>query len=389
MQPQYDLILVGAGLANGLIALRLRQQRPSLRVLMLESGAQAGGNHTWSFHLTDLNAQQLAWIDPLVSRRWQGYSVRFRQHHRQLRGGYASVLSDNFAQHLQATFGSDLQCGVEVTSLTSTTVTLADGRVLQAAAVIDGRGANPGTHLTLGYQAFVGQMLRTTKPHGLTRPIIMDAKVAQGEGYRFVYVLPFDQDVVLVEDTHYIDSAQPDLDALRGNITGYVHAQGWSVAEVVREEQGVLPITLAGDPHAFWRERAGQPCSGLRAGLFHPTTGYSLLEAVRLAELIADLPVLEAEPMSAAIQSHAAACWRRQGFFRGLNRMLFLASRPQDRWQVMQRFYALPEPLIERFYAGHSTLRDKLRILAGKPPVPVLKACTALLSSHTSLQRKT
>ena len=36
MTPDADLILVGGGLANGLLALRLRQQRPELRVLLLE-----------------------------------------------------------------------------------------------------------------------------------------------------------------------------------------------------------------------------------------------------------------------------------------------------------------------------------------------------------------
>ena len=33
-----DLILVGGGLANGLLALRLRQQRPDLRLLIVEQG---------------------------------------------------------------------------------------------------------------------------------------------------------------------------------------------------------------------------------------------------------------------------------------------------------------------------------------------------------------
>lgn len=40
MRAPYDVILVGAGLANGLIALRLRQLQPALKVLLLESQAQ-------------------------------------------------------------------------------------------------------------------------------------------------------------------------------------------------------------------------------------------------------------------------------------------------------------------------------------------------------------
>jgi lycopene beta-cyclase len=41
---------------------------------------------------------------------------------------------------------------------------------------------------------------------------------------------------------------------------------------------------------------------------------------------------------------------------------------------VLQRFYGLPQPLVERFYAGRSTRRDAVRVLSGKPPVPILRA---------------
>ncbi|HBZ76229.1 MAG TPA: lycopene cyclase, partial [Leclercia adecarboxylata] len=77
MAHAWDIILVGGGLANGLIALRLRQQRPALRVLLLEADSQPGGNHTWSFHEGDITPDQHRWIAPLVAHRWQGYDVRF------------------------------------------------------------------------------------------------------------------------------------------------------------------------------------------------------------------------------------------------------------------------------------------------------------------------
>jgi lycopene beta-cyclase len=38
----------------------------------------------------------------------------------------------------------------------------------------------------------------------------------------------------------------------------------------------------------------------------------------------------------------------------------------------------LSQPLIERFYAGRTEWRDILRILSGKPPVPVHRALTCL-----------
>lgn len=326
MTATYDLILAGGGLANGLIALRLQQQRPELRILVLEQSAQPGGNHTWSFHQGDLTAAQHQWIKPLVSHRWGGYKVIFAQRRRSLPGGYASIASDQFARVLGEALGERVRTEASVTSLTPTSVTLAGGDIIEAAAVIDGRGAQPSPHVALGYQAFVGQEVRLAAPHGLTEPILMDASVEQGQGYRFVYVLPLTADTLLIEDTHYVDSPTVDVPQLRQHITAYAAGSDWSITEVLREEQGVLPITLAGDFSAFWRDLDGQPASGLRAGLFHPTTGYSLPHAVRLAERIAALTDLSAPAVFGAIRQEAEREWRRQGFFRLLNRMLFLAA---------------------------------------------------------------
>lgn len=377
----FDLILAGAGLANGLIAWRLRQVRPELNVLCIETQASLGGNHTWSFHDADLSADQHHWIEPLVVKRWPSYQVHFAQVSRVLDSGYASITSERFADVITPALGSSLRLGETITELGPRHVRLASGETLQAHAVIDGRGVRPSRHVVLGQQAFLGQLLRLQRPHGLTGPIIMDARVSQGEGYRFVYVLPFSPDTVLVEDTHYVDRHTLSIEQLREHIADYVRWQGWAVAECLREEQGVLPITLAGDFDAFWNDAAGQPLSGLRAGLFHCTTGYSLPHAVRLAQWLAQQSDMQADRLFEGLREYARQQWHAQGFYRLLNRMLFLAGKPQDRWQVMQRFYRLSPALISRFYAGQNHWRDRARILVGKPPVPVDEALRAAFKS--------
>ncbi|MGK3142217.1 lycopene beta-cyclase CrtY [Pantoea sp. C2G6] len=378
---QYDLILVGAGLANGLIALRLRQQQPSLRILLIEAESEPGAHHTWSFHAEDLTEAQHRWIAPLVVHHWPGYQVRFPQRTRSLNSGYFCVTAERFGQVIRAQFEPHLLLNTRVASLASRSVTLADGRVLEADAIIDGRGYQPDAALRMGFQSFVGQEWQLSQPHGLTMPIIMDATVDQQAGYRFVYSLPFSADTLLIEDTHYIDHATLEGDRARQNIHDYAAQQGWQLARLLREEQGALPITLTGDVDRFWQNRA-LPCSGLRAGLFHPTTGYSLPLAVALADRLAEMNTFTSETLHATIQRFASQSWQQQRFFRMLNRMLFLAGPADQRWQVMQRFYGLPEGLIARFYAGKLTLPDRLRILSGKPPVPVLAALQAVMTPH-------
>ncbi|QJD99359.1 lycopene beta-cyclase CrtY [Massilia forsythiae] len=390
MSVDYDLILVGGGLANGLVAWRLRNRRPGLRILLLEGADRIGGNHTWSFHDSDLTPAQREWIAPLVSSRWPRYDVVFPAHARTLEGGYASIASSDFARVIEAALGPALRTGVRVEQVAPGAVTLADGSVLRARAVIDGRGMRASPHLALGYQTFLGQEVRLDAPHGLTAPVIMDASVEQQGGYRFVYVLPFGPDRLLIEDTHYVDRGGIEPERLRANVAAYAAKRGWRIGEVLREEQGSLPIVLAGDLERYWDDLEGQPVSGLRAGLFHFTTGYSLPHAVRLSERIAAISAapLNSPALFDAIRAEARESWRCQRFFRLLNRMLFLAGSPDHRWRVMQRFYRLPAPLISRFYAGRLRLGDKARILSGKPPVPVRQAMAAACKIHPYQIRK-
>ncbi len=379
----WDIILAGGGLANGLIAYRLRQVRPELRVLLLEAGDSLGGNHTWSFHDTDLSGEAAEWLDPFVVHRWPAYDVAFPKRRRRVGIGYRSVTSKRFHEVLTAALGDAVRLRSRVGEVGPTRVVMGSGERLDATAVIDGRGAAPTPHVTFAWQKFVGLELRFAAPHGLDVPILMDATVAQQDGYRFVYVLPFGPDTALVEDTYYADGPELHDATLRARLLSYVAGKGWTVAEILREERGVLPITLGGDAGAFWRGPE-QPRSGLRAGLFHPTTGYSLPDAVRLADRIARLPDLSASSLFAETRSWSQAQWRAQGFFRLLNRMLFRAGRPTERFRMLQRFYGLPEPTIGRFYAGRLTTSDKARLFVGRPPVPVLGAARVALNLSRS-----
>jgi lycopene beta-cyclase len=116
----------------------------------------------------------------------------------------------------------------------------------------------------------------------------------------------------------------------------------------------------------------------VRAGLFHPTTGYSLPDAVRTARLVSELDDLTAPALHDTLHAFARKAWKERGFYRLLDRMLFRAAAPGERYRVLERFYRLDEKLIGRFYAARSTAFDKARILAGKPPVPLGRALAAM-----------
>ena len=376
--PPLDVVFVGGGLACGLAAYRLARQRPDLEIRVFEAADAIGGNHTWSFHEHDLTPAENAWLKPFVAHAWPSYEVRFPDRRKSLATGYRSVSSEAFRAVVEPVLGDRIETGVGARTVSSGVIELDDGRTIAAACVIDGRGHAPSPHLRLGYQKFLGREFELEAPHGLAQPIIMDATVTQADGYRFVYVLPMTPTRLLVEDTYYADGPALEEGRLRVSIDSYLADHGWTAARLLREEHGVLPIAIDGDIEAFWAAKEGVPAIGLAAGLFHPTTGYSLPDAVRTADLIARLPDLSAQSVYAALRDHSVATWKARGFFRMLNRLLFFAGASSKRYTILQHFYRLPDPLVARFYAARLSRADKLRILTGKPPVPFANALKVL-----------
>lgn len=373
-----DILLAGAGLANGLIALALRAARPDLRVLLLDRAAGPSDGHTWSCHDPDLSPEWLARLRPLRRGNWSDQEVRFPRHARRLRTGYGSLDGAALARAVMDA-GAQIRWNSDIAALDAQGATLACGTRIEAGVVLDGRGAQPSRHLTVGFQKFVGVELETDAPHGVPRPMIMDATVTQEDGYRFIYLLPFSPTRILIEDTRYSDGGDLDDNALAAASHDYARARGWTGHEV-RRERGILPIALAHDAAGFWDDHAtGAVPVGLRAGFFHPVTGYSLPYAARVADVVAGMPGTPTTATArAAIRDFALARARQDRFLRLLNRMLFRGCAPERRYTLLQRFYRMPEGLIERFYAGRLTLADQLRIVTGKPPIPIGTAIRCL-----------
>jgi lycopene beta-cyclase len=384
-----DIAIVGGGLAGGLIAWALARMRPEVVVRLLEAGPAPGGNHRWSWFDSDLSPAGRALLEPFRQARWdRGYEVRFPGFARTLATPYRSLASIDFAEGLGRLLPpGTIRTGAAAQALDRDGVTLASGERVTARAVIDCRGFASTPHLAGGWQVFMGRHLQTPAPHGLERPTIMDAAVDQLGGYRFVYVLPLAASEVFVEDTYYQDTPLLDRAALAARLDRYCADHGWAGARLA-EETGVLPVITEGDFAAFQRAQRieGVAVAGARGGFAHPLTSYTLPFAVETALAIAAEADLPGAQMAAMLETRARRHWRATRFYRRLGGMLFGAARPEARWRVFARFYRLPEPLIERFYAGRSTFADRARILCGRPPVPIGRALGALAGHQPPLQ---
>ena len=379
-----DLIIVGAGLAGLMTAWRCLDMHPELSVLVIEASDKIAGDHTWSFNRSDIIEPLQDWITPFIAYEWGRYDVKFPKRERSLDIPYCTGNSESLRNCVQPhieTGRLQLMLKTRVKSLTATDVVLENGKILTAKCVLDARGEKANVNKVLGYQKFVGRTIKTKKPHGLKHPIIMDATVEQLGGYRFVYCLPFTDYEVLVEDTYYTDDEGLSENEVAARVDDYIKAKGWGDHILLRQEKGVLPITLAVDADygEDVTEGENKPVElGMTGGYYHAVTGYSLPEAVKSAEVVSDMIAKNKPDFANAILHemiyHKRDHYHEEGFLRLLNRMLFRASKPEKRYKVLERFYGLNEGLIARFYRNRLTKKDKLRILIGKPPVPVSKA---------------
>ena len=374
--PILDVAFAGMGLANALAAVRLATIRPELHIAGFDTHPSVGEGRTWSFFAPDVTPAQLAWLRPLLRHQWPAYEVRFPGFRRVVPTPVCTLSGPALGRAL-----TGLTRAADIAEVTPDRLTLADGSFVPARAVLDGRGARPSKAFRCGWQKFLGQELRLTAPHGLHHPILMDATVEQIDGFRFIYILPYGPDRLLVEDTRYSDTPELSHQLARQEIAAYIADQGWVVAEQFSEEQGVLPVVLDGDIDAFWAEVGPVPPLGMRAGLFHPITGYSLPSAVALADMLAVSLPARPDALRRMIETRARAIWQAQGFYRVLNRMLFLAGSSDQRWRVFARFFALPQPLIERFFAGRTSTLDRMRLVSGRPPVPFFSALRCIPAS--------
>lgn len=383
-----DVAIVGGGLAGGLIALGLAERRPDVSVRLIEAGPTLGGNHRWSWFASDLSPEGEALMARFAPKVWdEGYEVRFPHYRRHLETPYLSLASADFAAGLARMLPQGTNVlNSPVAALDAAGVTLASGQRIAAGAVIDCRGFAPTPHLSGGWQAFLGRHLRTVKPHGVTRPLLMDASVGQTGGFRFVYVLPLGERELFLEDTYYQNRPTLDLEALSRRLDRYASRKHWS-GEATDIETGMLPVVTGGNFAAWQAERQidGVARAGAHAGFQHPLTSYTLPFAVATALAVADAADLLGPGLAAMLDERARMHWAHTRFYRRLGSMMLGASRPSHRWKVFARFYHLPPALIERFYAGRSTRDDRVRILCGKPPVSPLRALRALATKRPSL----
>jgi lycopene beta-cyclase len=376
MSNSTDLIIVGGGLAGGITALVIKAMTPERKVTLLEKNAILGGLRTWSFHESDISPEAYEILKPMLTKSWTETQVVFPRRERTMNGNYHVIRSEDFHKYVSSVLGTDLKLNTSVTKLSDTGVTLEKGKTLEAATILDARGFDdlPSSQ-TNGYQKYIGFdfVLDPSTPHGLTTPVLMDATCPQLDGFRFFRLLPISNDRIFIAETFYSDTSDLNEERITKSIKSYVERRGWKAKKVDRMEKGVMPMPLTSD--AIKTSVTGEALLiGVRGGYFHSLSGETLPDAVRFAEHLAKIPDLTTTSARESLMRFRRPWLSRQRFYRLVNRLMFHASEPTLRYQVLQKFYELPDDMISRFNSGRSTWSDRFRIMTGKSPMPLKRA---------------
>ncbi|MEL7500382.1 MAG: lycopene beta-cyclase CrtY [Planctomycetota bacterium] len=364
LNSDFDYVIVGGGLQGCLLLAALAHYQSDARVLLVEPQDVLCGNHTWSFHQSDLDASASRWFSSLVNHRWDHYRVRFDGLSKAVPISYGSILSDRLANRTEATikradnFERLQQNAVEVFD---DQVLLEDGRRITGRAVLDCRGIDRKSIPTgCGYQKFLGLEVELMDDWDSPVPCLMDCCVEQSDGFRFFYTLPFSKRVVLIEETRFSNSAELNCEEFELAIQQYLAERGFEKFHVRRRESGVLPMPYQRS------QKNGALALGYRGGYFHAATGYSIPLAANIADALARVSASEAINVTEKfLKKH-----RFQATFSlWLNRMLFQLIRPEKRVGIFKRFYRqMPTGLIRRFYGHQFSGADAVRMIVGRPP---------------------
>ncbi len=151
------------------------------------------------------------------------------------------------------------------------------------------------------FQHFVGVHLVFDEPVVSAESIdLMDFRVSQEHGPRFVYVLPFNNREVLVENTYVSSTTLPE-NLHHKQLSQYIKQRWGHASYKVRHiEMGVLPMQTA--PFSSDPSSRIVPI-GLRGGLSKPSTGYAFLAIQRHSSQIAQRFVSEQNPAACEVRS--------------------------------------------------------------------------------------
>ena len=351
------VIIIGGGIWGSILALRLRHHHPNLRFEIYESSDRLGDGLSCSFHRSDISSEHFSWLRPYLSHQWREFAVEFPGFSKVYQDSYCLLRSQDLDLHVRRMLPEDslfLKTSIEL-----------EEALKRGSFVIDTRPN--GYFKAIGYQKSLELHLEVERGHGIKSPVTVDARVEQRDAFRFLQVLPLEENRFVVKDTRY--SARPSLyeEYFEEDILNDCELRGLRVKEVISREHEFRKIPVE-------RFVADNSQRVIRLeGFYHDLTGDVLPDALRLIERMVKTSFRYGE-LKEVIRNYHQERESKKRILRGLNHLLYKSSSPcSERYLYLQSLYQLPRGVREKFYAGDLEVSDIVLALLQKPLLPFLR----------------
>jgi lycopene beta-cyclase len=297
MQPThkihvYDYVFIGAGASTILLLLSLERNAllENKNILIADPDRKDQNDKTYCFWG---NAQEpfVQNIERIVSHRWNSFAVNQSLTDKSNSIEYFHIKGIDLYQELNRIIQkfNITRTYASVNELKENndhTKVLSENETWLAKMVFDSRPPSfhkPNIHQAHLFQSFVGFVVQLNDAHFNSTTIdLMDFNVPQNENTQFMYVLPFGQNLALVELTRFgeniitVHEAEPI-------IKNYVE-QHYGAFQLIDTEIGCIPMSSA----EITTETPSQKIIkiGARAGAIKPSTGYAFKNMINHSETI-------------------------------------------------------------------------------------------------------
>ena len=195
------VLIAGGGIAGCLAALAMARFRPEIPLLIVEEKARFGGDRFRALFAAEIEGEERALVAPIVGQRWPGYYVAFPGLSRKFKAELGGIAPDAVHKDMVSTLRPDqYRLGTKVVAVREDALVLDGGEEIKAEGAIDARGAANLSMLDLLYEARLERDYKLAAPHGIDRPVLVDATAETGNGLAFIQLFPLGPDRLLVAD---------------------------------------------------------------------------------------------------------------------------------------------------------------------------------------------
>ena len=376
---KYDYIFAGIGLSSLMVLDKMLDARllESKKILLLEPNDKNCNDRTWCFW-----DNKLGDFDDLVSKKWEkALFINDKQTIECLsdNANYKMIESIHFYNYVldklkkhseivwkKENFISFEDKGSEV--IVTSNVAKYNTAIFFN-SVFDVSKIENNKKYPLLKQHFKGWFVKTTNPIFDTNcATFMDFSIPQKGNTRFMYVLPFSETEALVEYTLFSPNLLQENEYEEA-INNYLKEKGATSFEIIKKEQGNIPMTV----FPFWKSNSRNVLHiGTAGGWTKASTGYTFKNTIKQSERVVSLlkkPTIDFRKLHKS---------NRFLFYDKLFVRILYKNNDLGKKIFSNMFLKVQPQKIFKFLDEESNLKEELEIILACPKIPFVKALLRL-----------